>query len=66
MVIIHNYKYIFFYIIYSELPMEMPILELIIPKKNVIISNGIIIILYEMEGYNIVLKFKVFWSRFPK
>ena len=46
--------------------MEMPILELIIPKKNVIISNGIIIILYEIEGYNIVLKFKVFWSRFPK
>ena len=64
-VIIHNYVYIFC-IIYPILPIKMSILELIISKKNIVISNGIIIILYEIKEYNIVLKFKGFFILFSK
>ena len=46
--------------------MEMPILGLIIPKKNIAIYNGSTIVLYEIEGYNIAPKFKGFLPRFPR
>jgi len=44
----------------------MPILKLIIPKKNTAISNEIIIILYKIEGYNMASKFKGFFIPFSK
>ena len=41
--------------------MEMLILGLMIPKKNAAVCNGITIVLCEMEGCNMVPKFKVFF-----
>ena len=46
--------------------MEMPILGLMIPKKNAAVCNGITIVLYEMEGCNMAPKFKGFLPRFPR
>ena len=46
--------------------MEMPILGLMIPKKNAAVYNGITIVLYEMEGCNMAPKFKGFLPRFPR
>ena len=46
--------------------MEMPILGLMIPKKNAAVYNGITIVLYEMEGCNMAPKFKGFFAPFSK
>ena len=46
--------------------MEMPILGLMIPKKNAAVCNGITIVLYEMEGCNMAPNFKGFLPRFPR
>ena len=46
--------------------MEMPILGLIILKKNAAVCNGITIVLYEMEGSNMAPTFKVFLPHFPR
>ena len=46
--------------------MEMPILGLIIPKKNAAVCNGITIVLYEMEGCNMAPKIKGFFTPFSK
>ena len=46
--------------------MEMPILGLMIPKKNAAVCNGITIVLCEMEGCNMAPKFKGFLPRFPR
>ena len=40
--------------------MEMPILGLMIPKKNAAVCSGMTIVLYEMEGCNMAPKFKGF------
>ena len=45
---------------------EMPILGLMIPKKNAAVCNGITIVLYEMEGCNMAPKFKGFLPPFSK
>ena len=42
------------------------ILGLMIPKKNAAVCNGITIVLCEMEGCNMVPKFKGFLPRFPR
>jgi len=44
----------------------MPILGLMIPKKNAAVYNGITIVLYEMEGCNMAPKFKGFLPHFPR
>ena len=46
--------------------MEMPILGLMIPKKNAAVCSGMTIVLYEMEGCNMAPKFKGFLPRFPR
>ena len=46
--------------------MEMPILGLMIPKKNAAVCNGMTIVLYEMEGATWHQNLRVFLPRFPR